>query len=801
MGRSTGLALLGVSLFLLMLPLALGRPGLPTGLKADEAAYLLMAESLARDADLRLEERDVDRLFGEFHYRPTRNLVLASDDGWRTVYFGKPFAYSLAAAPFVRLLGAKGMLFLNMLLLVGMIWLGTLHLARSNPSSTAALFAAGFFLVGAGSSYVFWLQPEIFTMACVTAALYLGLARGERNPHLSGPRLAGSARDLQLPSIAAAALSGASLALAVIHKPPVAALALPLVGVPLLRDAPWRARLRGPLAWSAGFAASLGLLALVSVGLTGHPTSYLGMQRQGFWACQPGVMPVQPAPAGADAEAGAAPGSVAGEADADGRDAGGGDPAFDSGAAARAAVEASPTGNDFRWLLRVPEVHWGKLAENVGYFLWGRHTGLLLYFPFVALALGSFAASARRNVQGWLLLGALALVGGFYLLFIAWNWHGGGGFVGNRYFVNVVPGFLFLVGAIRPAWLPVAGYALGGLLLGPLLVTPFGSMVPEPTLQAHTRSFPLRHFPLELSLRNVPGYHARNLGPLRVIAREDRVVPEDDTFWVEGATTTRLLVLSAERLGPQRVQLLGVADGEVRVSLGGHRHAQSLAAGQVTTVDLEPRSFSRRYSPGNELWWVTALEVSTTRGAVRHRTRHWPATPCSGVFAYDPVTEESFFAGVGVRLLGDPTALDRDLYQAAWSPLAAPAEVLPGATFAVEVTAANRSAAPWPARGAARVRAGYRFVDRATGEIVQDFGPRTDLAEEVPPGGVATLAIEVTAPARPGDYLLEVDLVHEYVSWFSARGNRVASAPVRVVGETPLREPSAQPARRGGDAP
>ncbi|HVS14246.1 MAG TPA: hypothetical protein VMV46_09995 [Thermoanaerobaculia bacterium] len=776
MGRSTGLALLAVSLFLLALPLALVRPGLPTGLKADEAAYLLMAESLARDADLRLEERDMDRLFEEFHYRPARNLVLASDDGWRTVYFGKPFAYSLAAAPFVRLLGAKGMIFFNMLLLVAMVWLGTLHLARSNPSPVAAVFAAGFFLIGAGSTYAFWLQPEVFTMACVTAALFFGLARGERNPRLSGPRLAGSGRDLELPSLSATLLSGATLALAVVHKPPVAALALPLVGVSLLRTASWPERLRRPGAWIAGFGATLGLLALLSVGLTGHPTSYLGMKRQGFWACEPGVLPVQPQPA--DPAATAETATETGDEDG----AAGG---FDPGAAARAAADASPTGNDFRWLLRIPEVHWGKLVENVGYFLWGRHTGLLLYFPFVALCLGLFTAGGRRSAQDWLLLGALASVAGFYLLFIAWNWHGGGGFVGNRYFVSVVPGFLFLVGAVRPAWLPVAGYALGGLLLGPLLATPFGAMVPEPTLQAHTRSFPLRRFPLELSLRNVPGYHARNLGTIRVIAREDRVVPEDDTFWVEGATTTRLLVLSTERLGPQRVQLLGVADGEVRISLGGRRHSTRLVAGEIVTVDLEPRSFSRRYSPGNELWWVTTLEVSTIRGAVRHRTRHWPATPCSGIFAYDPVTVESFFAGVGVRLLGDPTTLDRDLYQATWSPLAAPETVAPEAVFTVEATVANRSAAIWPARGSARVRAGYRFVDRATGEIAQDFGARTDLAEEVPPGGVATLPIAVTAPARPGDYLLEVDLVHEYVSWFSARGSRVASAPVTVRGGAP----------------
>ncbi|HVS64362.1 MAG TPA: hypothetical protein VMT85_12765 [Thermoanaerobaculia bacterium] len=781
MGRSTGLALLGVSLFLLALSVALGKPGLPQGLKADEAAYLLMAQSLARDGDVRLEERDMDRLFEEFHYRPTRNLVLASDDGWQTVYFGKPFVYSLVAAPFVRVLGSKGMVLLNMLLLVAMIWLGSLYLSRFNPEPIAALFATGFFLISAGFSYVFWLQPEIFTMACVTAALYLGLARDSRSARLSRPQLAGTGREQEPPTPAAIAAAGALLALAVYHKPPVAALILPLVGLPLLRSSPWRERLRLPLACGLGFAATVGILALVSLALIGHPTSYLGMQRQGFWACAPGVLPVQPA---ATIESGDPAGDAAGDR-ASGLTPTSDEGDRDTGAAARAAAEASPTGNDLSWLVRIPEVHVGKLVENVGYFLWGRHTGLLLYFPFAGLSIGLFLLASRRSAQGWMLLAALVLVGGFYLLNLAWNWHGGGGFVGNRYFVSAVPGFLFLVEAVAPAWLPAVGYALGGLFIGPLLFTPFGAMVPEGTLQAHTRSFPLRAFPLELSLRNLPGYHRLGLGPLRLVAREDRVVPEDETLWVEGATRTEILVLAAERLGRQRLQLLGVADGEVEVALGGDRVRVPLRVGEIATVELEPRSFTRRYSPANDLWWVTELEVETSGGAIRHRTRHWPATPCSGTWAYDPVTEESFFAGAGVRILGSPEIVDRDLYAVSWAPLVVPDRVAAGSELEVVATAINRSGETWPAAGATRVRAAYRLVDRASGEAVSAFGPRIDLEAPVPPGEASTMTFVVTVPRAPGEYRLELDLVYEYVAWFSDRGSPVASAPLTVVGEPP----------------
>ena len=54
------------------------------------------------------------------------------------------------------------------------------------------------------------------------------------------------------------------------------------------------------------------------------------------------------------------------------------------------------------------------------------------------------AASAGCSLAG------LAGVALFALLWIPFNWHGGGGFVGNRYFVNALPGFLFLVGRIAP---------------------------------------------------------------------------------------------------------------------------------------------------------------------------------------------------------------------------------------------------------------------------------------------------------------------------------------------------------------
>ena len=173
MTRAAALGLACLSLFLLVFPLTLAKPGVPVTLKADEGAYYLMALSLARDADLRLELRDVERVFREFPYRPVQNVILMTDDGWRTIYYGKPYVYSLFAAPFARLWGANGMLFLNLALTVAMVWMAADYLARFNDAGVAAIFAAGFVLVSAGFAYSFWLQPEVFNMAAVALCLYL----------------------------------------------------------------------------------------------------------------------------------------------------------------------------------------------------------------------------------------------------------------------------------------------------------------------------------------------------------------------------------------------------------------------------------------------------------------------------------------------------------------------------------------------------------------------------------------------------------------------------------------------------
>jgi hypothetical protein len=90
----------------------------------------------------------------------------------------------------------------------------------------------------------------------------------------------------------------------------------------------------------------------------------------------------------------------------------------------------------------------------------------------------------------------------------------------------------------------------------------------------------------------------------------------------------------------------------------------------------------------------------------------------------------------------------------------------------VTIALENRSNAVWSSVSHFPVQAGYHLSRRtAGGDVLQSFdNPRTRLPSELGPGQHATLAVEVTAPSEPGEYVAEIDLVHESVTWFAAKG-------------------------------
>jgi SAM-dependent methyltransferase len=109
---------------------------------------------------------------------------------------------------------------------------------------------------------------------------------------------------------------------------------------------------------------------------------------------------------------------------------------------------------------------------------------------------------------------------------------------------------------------------------------------------------------------------------------------------------------------------------------------------------------------------------------------------------------------------------------------------LAGAPLRVVATVRNTSPHVWPILSAARTRYKFRLGNHwltARGRMKQRDDGRADLVEDLGPSAEVTLALTVTAPADPGEYILELDMVQEHVAWFEDKGSPTCRLPVRVI--------------------
>jgi hypothetical protein len=89
----------------------------------------------------------------------------------------------------------------------------------------------------------------------------------------------------------------------------------------------------------------------------------------------------------------------------------------------------------------------------------------------------------------------------------------------------------------------------------------------------------------------------------------------------------------------------------------------------------------------------------------------------------------------------------------------------------------NQGGERWPADLEARpqIRLSYRWLN-PDGSVHAPEGPRSGFAREVGPDESILTPLRVDAPPSTGDYVLEVDVVHEEVRWFGC----CCRVPVRV---------------------
>lgn len=457
----------------------------PPGPVADEPAYVMMAQSLWHDHDLTYDAVDLLRAYRLWDQGPY-GLILFTKDGGKTMHYGKPFVYSLAALPFYGIFGVQGLLVFNMVLYLAMV--GAAFWFFREEKGHVGLLLGGFFFASVSFLYVFWLQPEVFNMACGFFPLLVW--------HVLRKKEVWRGRDFAL-----MAGAGVLLAAGFVSKEPTI-----LLGAPIAIDLLWQRRWKGLLALALPSALALGLLLAVQWRETGAWSPYRGVQRRSFES----EYPIESQKDMWALYRGTSFGSWSG-----------------------LGVQATPR----------------LLWKDLGYFVWGRHTGLLPYYPF-ALFLFALYLFGKKDRTRHLLLAAIVT---YCLVLIALrpdNYHGGSGFIGNRYFASIYPALLFLPGALAARKSLVFPFAAAGLWTASVVAVPLQAITPEATYQAHVRTPTFQALPLELTLvHRIAGYFLRGWpGGVWVVPKQNFLAGEQNPngVWVRGASRSEVIVVSPE---------------------------------------------------------------------------------------------------------------------------------------------------------------------------------------------------------------------------------------------------------------
>jgi hypothetical protein len=326
-------------------------------------------------------------------------------------------------------------------------------------------------------------------------------------------------------------------------------------------------------------------------------------------------------------------------------------------------------------------------------------------------SLGTLVATQEAEQRTWgvgvlprnlvyFLFGRLAGYAIALLLLLPENYHGGGGAVGNRWFLNLLPGFLLLVRELRPRW-PVLGLgAVGAVFLAPILLHPlFAAARPG----HHATRAPFTLLPLELTLTvNWPTntdpsrYRLRFEDHLVYLADYDAWAEPDGRLALRGAASAELALR-----GPQLGSLLlaevenGPVRNQVRLELDG----------RTAELDLEPAAGGLRLFTGLEPLVVgrsrlLRLRADCARGGIpRYLTGDLGA--------------DHRYVGAYLRLRVAPERIVDRLFRAGrWAELAATLEAAP-----VPVDALQAAQAAEALRRLGRDREAARYRELANEQM------------------------------------------------------------------------------------
>lgn len=453
------------------------------------------------------------------------------------LYFGKAYLYGLVAAPWVRLGGLQGLLFFNLACVAAVVAAGAWWLGADARPGMAWAFASVFVLASVAPLYAFWLTADILNFTLVFLAFAFAVPRPGGRPRGAGWQVAGVV----------------CLAGAIFSKPLNLPLALPLAlacGGGVTRRA-----LTSLIVIGACVAAFFAVNALVTGEL-----NYQGGERKTFY----GEFPFDEAGRSFDA----------------------------SGLDMTTNTVATPVGEGGRLV---------PLAQNAWYFIVGRHFGLVPFgWPWLMAVILWVARERTKTRWQFALVAAMAVAAIGTIVWMPYTWSGGGGPIGNRYFLSLGAASFFLVPPLR-SLAPITLAAIGLVFVAPALASPFAA-TRGPWMA--TRAIPFSVLPLELTgasdfpviLDPRRGRIPQGRRPTVFVALLDDASGAGRGGWLSIASgaSADLLVRSPERLEQVTVGVRSIEACRVTVWSGEEAGVVVLGAGDRKDTLLSPvQTFSR----------------------------------------------------------------------------------------------------------------------------------------------------------------------------------------------------------------
>lgn len=418
----------------------------------DTSTYYMMIDSIANDGDIKYSIDDINRIFS-YNFEP-RGLFLVKNSN-DELYYGKEFTYALLASPFYILLGNRGIFVFNSVMFFLIIVMGYFYLKRYNNTLSSLLFSFSFFVFSTTYIYIYWVHADIYNVFLITCGFFFWSIYVQEYEIQCSNR------------ITFLIISSIIFGIATFSKLPNAVGLLPILLLEL-----YKKNYKNFIYVSLFYITSIFILYTIYYIITGNVTPY------SYAYYYPGAYPYW------------------------------NNCTWECGYAY--SLTEKPLNVNFLSFLGLH-----TFLANIFYYIFGRFTGIIWYYPFTLLCIFLFVYYlCMHKLEGGynLIMRRVFIVASIIMYILIYlyldygniniNYFGGQHAIGNRYFY-IYPGFLFLITAIKINKKTILIFLITVLLsivfIVPLIYHPIeNSAMP----MDHTNSLPYEILPLEYTQLN-----------------------------------------------------------------------------------------------------------------------------------------------------------------------------------------------------------------------------------------------------------------------------------------------------------